>query len=298
MKEMKDAALANGMIEPSLDEIEAKYQCWLVMRCAAGLQLPPIMTGDTPSIISHALNVTGPSQINKNIWLLLSRYYQCCSQPFRLIKFPRVHNTWKLLTRCARPTWLSFSMDQVDMHAAMLKGKSIQTDIKADQAHTAALENKVHSVSVDIQNMKCIIQNMAEAVQAMQNMMMSNAFGNLVAPGSAIRERSKKQNQKRFSTESVDSNSSGHSLTSHKHKKLHKKLAKTISSSNLSSESDSESGSVIDVSGVASPKGSTCVRQYDWNPQFPNFTGQESWKRWYTWFDDVVSRRVRTMRNI
>ena len=37
---------------------------------------------------------------------------------------------------------------------------------------------------------------MAEAVQAMQNMMMNNASANLVAPGSAARERLKKQSQK------------------------------------------------------------------------------------------------------
>ena len=46
----------------------------------------------------------------------------------------------------------------------------------------------MHSVNVEMQNMKCMMQNMTEAVQAMQNMMMNNAFSNLVAQGSAIRE--------------------------------------------------------------------------------------------------------------
>ena len=35
--------------------------------------------------------------------------------------------------------------------------------------------------------MKCIMQNMAETVQAMQNMMMSKASANLVVPGFALR---------------------------------------------------------------------------------------------------------------
>ena len=51
----------------------------------------------------------------------------------------------------------------------------------------------MHSPNVEIQNIMCMLQNMAEAVQAMQNMMMSNASANLVAPGSAIKrgQRSK-----------------------------------------------------------------------------------------------------------
>ena len=35
--------------------------------------------------------------------------------------------------------------------------------------------------------MKCMMQNIAEAVPAMQNMMMSNAFANLIVPGFAIK---------------------------------------------------------------------------------------------------------------
>ena len=60
---------------------------------------------------------------------------------------------------------------------------------------------------------------MAEAVQTMQNIMMSNASANLVAPGSVVRERPKKQSPKGSANELEDSNDSGHSLTSHKHKK-------------------------------------------------------------------------------
>ena len=32
MKEMKDATLGNGTTEPTLDEIEAEYQCELALR--------------------------------------------------------------------------------------------------------------------------------------------------------------------------------------------------------------------------------------------------------------------------
>ena len=78
----------------------------------------------------------------------------------------------------------------------MANMKSMQTDIEADQAHTAALDNKVHSSNVEIQNMKWMMQNMADTVQAVQNMMMSNASAILLAPGSAVRERPKKQSQK------------------------------------------------------------------------------------------------------
>ena len=62
----------------------------------------------------------------------------------------------------------------MDMHAAMANVESMQTDIEAESAHTAALENKVHPSNVEIQSMKCMMQNMAKAVQAVQNMMMNN----------------------------------------------------------------------------------------------------------------------------
>ena len=41
--------------------------------------------------------------------------------------------------------------------------------------------------------MKCMMQDMAEAAHIMQNMMMTNTSANLVAPGSVIKERLKKQ---------------------------------------------------------------------------------------------------------
>ena len=42
---MRDAALANNNIEPTIDEIEAEYQRRLALRCAEGLQLPPFTIG-------------------------------------------------------------------------------------------------------------------------------------------------------------------------------------------------------------------------------------------------------------
>ena len=59
--------LANGTMEPTLDEIEAEYQwvCWLALRCIAGLELQPFTIGVTSPIISHALNMSGPSQLTE-----------------------------------------------------------------------------------------------------------------------------------------------------------------------------------------------------------------------------------------
>ena len=78
---------------------------------------------------------------------------------------------------------LAFQMDWVDIHIAKANGKSMQTDIKAERACAAAFENKVHSTNVEIQIMKCMMQNMAKAVQAMQNMMKNLASANLMALG-------------------------------------------------------------------------------------------------------------------
>ena len=65
MKEMKDDALANGTMEPTLDKIEAEYQCRIALRCSAGLQLPPFIIRATSSIISNALNASGQSQLTE-----------------------------------------------------------------------------------------------------------------------------------------------------------------------------------------------------------------------------------------
>ena len=113
-------------------------------------------------------------------------------------------------------------MSQDDMHAAMTNKPSMPSDIEAEKAQTAALENRVYSSNVKVQNMKCMMQNMAEATQAMQNMMISNSSANLWASGSAVKERPKNWSQKGIWTELINSNGCGHSLTSHKQRKLHK----------------------------------------------------------------------------
>ena len=56
VKELRDAALANNNIEPTIDENETEYQRRLALRCAEGLQLPPFTIGVTSLIITHALN--------------------------------------------------------------------------------------------------------------------------------------------------------------------------------------------------------------------------------------------------
>ena len=63
MKEMNDADLTDGTIEPILDQIKAEYQCKLALRYAADLQLLPFMSGVTSPIISHALGASGLSQL-------------------------------------------------------------------------------------------------------------------------------------------------------------------------------------------------------------------------------------------
>ena len=62
---MKDIALANDTVEPTLDKIETDYQCRLVLRCTVGLQLLPFMIRVTSPIISHAPNVSGQSLLTE-----------------------------------------------------------------------------------------------------------------------------------------------------------------------------------------------------------------------------------------
>ena len=63
MKEMLDAALANGMIEPTVDEIETEYHYCLALHFAAGLWLPSFIIGMTSPIIMHILySNVGPQQ--------------------------------------------------------------------------------------------------------------------------------------------------------------------------------------------------------------------------------------------
>ena len=62
---MKEAALTNGTSEPTLDKIEVQYQHALTLRCAVGLQFPPLTIVVTSLIISHAMSVHGLTQQTK-----------------------------------------------------------------------------------------------------------------------------------------------------------------------------------------------------------------------------------------
>ena len=66
-------------------------------------------------------------------------------------------------------------MGQGGEQAAVVDGEHMQAITEAEQACTVPLENKVNMATVEIQNMKPFMQTMAEVVQAMQSMMMSNA---------------------------------------------------------------------------------------------------------------------------
>ena len=108
------------------------------------------------------------------------------------------------------------------------------------------------------------MESMAQNMQAMQNMMINNGGVHMVDQSPEVNEKSKKQGQKRSSTDSVDSDSSKHSFASHESKKLHKKKrVKVVSSSSSSSESEFESGSLSDAISVDSSRVSRTGRQYD-----------------------------------
>ena len=62
VRRMKEDALTNGTSEPTLDEIKVEYQCTLALKCAAGLQFPPLNIVVTSTIISHAMNVSAWTQ--------------------------------------------------------------------------------------------------------------------------------------------------------------------------------------------------------------------------------------------
>ena len=79
-----------------------------------------------------------------------------------------------------------------------------------------AVENSLWSSNADLQNMKCMMQNMVESMQAIQSMIMSQASANVVASDSVVMKKPKKQSQKGSSTESIDSDGSNNSSSSHK----------------------------------------------------------------------------------
>ena len=111
--------------------------------------------------------------------------------------------------------------------------------------------------------MKNMMESMAQNMQAMLNMMINNGGTHMVDQSPEVKEKSKKQGQKRSLTDSVDSDSSKHSFASHGSKKLHKKGVKVVSSSSSSSESEFESGSLSDAISVDSSRVSRTGRQYD-----------------------------------
>ena len=62
VRRIREAALGNGTSKSTLDQIEVKYQHALVLRCAAGLQFPPLTVLVTSPIISHAMSISGMTQ--------------------------------------------------------------------------------------------------------------------------------------------------------------------------------------------------------------------------------------------
>ena len=60
-----------------------------------------------------------------------------------------------------------------------------------------AVENQLQLSNADLQNIKCMMQNMAESMQAMQSMMMSQASANVVASDSVEKKKQRKTKSKR-----------------------------------------------------------------------------------------------------
>ena len=60
------------------------------------------------------------------------------------------------------------------------------------------MEKQLQSSNADLQNMKCMVQNIAESMQAMQSMMMvSQASANVVASDLAVEEEAQKSKVER-----------------------------------------------------------------------------------------------------
>ena len=65
VRRMKGAAHTNVTSEPTLDEIEVKYQQELALRCAAGLQFPSLTIVVISPVISHVMHASGLTQQTK-----------------------------------------------------------------------------------------------------------------------------------------------------------------------------------------------------------------------------------------
>ena len=68
--------------------------------------------------------------------------------------------------------------------------------------------------------MKNMMEDLAQNMQNMQAMVMSNMSANVAVPDSVVKDKPKKQSQTRSSADSVDSDGSKHSSASHKSTKL------------------------------------------------------------------------------
>ena len=51
----------------TMDEIEVKYQCAFALKCAGGLQFPPLTIAVTSPVISHTVSASGLSQQTKAV---------------------------------------------------------------------------------------------------------------------------------------------------------------------------------------------------------------------------------------
>ena len=122
MKERKDATLSNGTIEPTLDKIEAEYQCRFALRCAAGLQLPPFMNGVTSPIISHTLNVSGKSQLTEASDHWSAGITNVTTNHSGSLSLTGLTTHGNCSQGALGQPGSAFQMGQVDIHAALANG--------------------------------------------------------------------------------------------------------------------------------------------------------------------------------
>ena len=178
VKEMRDAALANNNIEPTIDEIEAEYQRRLALRCAEGLQLPPFTIGVTLLIITHALNSGAGSQ---HMQPNHSRSVQTSVAPSHpgLVSLTNAGG----VGHCSQSGSTQISNPVESMHL----------DLELERACTASLESKLQSSNLEMQSMKNMMESMAQNMQAMQNMMINNGGTHMVDQSPEVKEKSKKQ---------------------------------------------------------------------------------------------------------
>ena len=192
MKEMKDYALANGTVGPSLDEIEAKYQQCLALHFVSGLFLPPFLIAFTSPVVTQAMNSGMGQQQVELVGHLSGGTTNVASSHSGSLSATGLVAHEDYSQSVPNQSASSCQTGQFEAQTTMV---NMQTDNNLEQAHMAAVENQLQLSNADPQNMKCMMQNMAESMQAKQSVMMSQTSANVVASALVEKKKPKKQSQ-------------------------------------------------------------------------------------------------------